>query len=329
MARLLATIRFPRWLPSLIFAFGAAACAAPRHAQPDPAFQREAALCDDEDSCRTLWEQAVRRDNECRSSGGDARDCATPEQDREILASKVTSFLQRRVARERAGTEAKQAAERAREAREDELRAGEEAARLEREQLRLREEDKATAAAREEAQDWAKVDIGACVYGPTLGSCDEILSYIGKYRTNGGAHLEEANKTIAQIREPLKAAAERELWQSARPASCAAATAADSCDGVVFYLKYFSDGKHASEAQRALRKGTTRLLALHRVPEHAAPVAPASAVARPPWTIEPQAPAWSSGDSYAGGSGGSVHVKAYTKRDGTHVEAHTRAAPRR
>jgi hypothetical protein len=306
-----------------LIVFAATGCAAPRFAQPDPAFQRRAALCDDEESCRATWEEAVQREKACRESGGDATECATPAQDREILASKVNAHLHTRVARERAEADARVSREEAEEAREEN-------ARNERELERLRELEKDQAAAREEAADWAKVDVGSCVYAPSLGNCDALLTYVTKYEARGALHLDEAKRTVAQVRAPLIAALDRQMWETARPGDCAGAATYDGCDGVVAYLKLFPAGEHAAEADKALRKTTTRLLAPHRrrspMPEGAVAGSP-----RQNATITgPPAVLWAGGTEPTGGAGGSVvHVRAFTKRDGTRVEAHTRAAPRR
>jgi hypothetical protein len=58
-----------------------------------------------------------------------------------------------------------------------------------------------------------------------------------------------------------------------------------------------------------------------------APPAPESVAAAPPTTTSPIGSALSSGATTSG-SGGSVHVKGYTRKDGTYVRPHTRKSPR-
>lgn len=208
-----------------------------------------------------------------------------------------------------------QAARLAEEQREAERRAheAEQSAREERER-RAREEESAA---------WEGASALSCSAPTTLDACEGVRRFIAKYPS--GERAAAARALLANAEEPLRALRDDRAWETTDHAACEKPKAEDGCEPVHAYLSSYPSGKHADEARDLLAKAE-KALAKIRAAREAREAAEAARERAAAAAVE------SSDESYSGRSasgGGSVHVRGYTRRDGTYVAPHTRRRPRR
>jgi hypothetical protein len=216
----------------------------------------------------------------------------------------ATATLEARAQAARLAEEQREAERRAREA---EQRAREERERHARE---------------EEAAAWEAASAPSCSAPTTIDACDGVRQFVAKHPS--GEHAVAARDLLAKAEEPIRSLRDDRAWETTDRSACEKPKAEDGCEFVHAYLSSYPNGKHANEAHDLLAQAYKALAKIRAAREAREAVEAARERAA-------AAAADRSDESYSGGSsgGGSVHVRGYTRRDGTYVAPHTRRRPRR
>lgn len=186
------------------------------------------------------------------------------------------------------------------------------AARREAERLaaeRQAEEERERLARAAEAAAWDGASTAACASPTTLEACDGVRGYLAKYPD--GWHSAEARDLLKSAEEPLKVIRDDMMWRKVDEANCGQPKSEDACESVTKYIEVYPEGRHASRAQELLKKAAPKLKIFRATRE-----------AREARDIPSDDGSAGNGGRFRGG--GSVHVRGYTKKNGTYVRPHTR-----
>lgn len=147
--------------------------------------------------------------------------------------------------------------------------------------------------------------------------------------------LEEAMPKIVALQEEQK-------WSASRLADCKKPKRWDACQDVQGYLQSFPSGKYSEEARRVLKASERTTDALwaaeerrrrqeEQFAEQKRLAEEQAAQRKSGETGDPEGgrATYSRGHASRGGGrskgGSSVHVREYTKKNGTHVKSHSRS----
>lgn len=100
----------------------------------------------------------------------------------------------------------------------------------------------------------------SCENPTTLSDCVPIENYIREFP--GSRHLSDAQNLLIAAEPSLARLRDDAAFERAEASGCTRAEAEDACDGVKAYLEEQPEGRHVSEAKRALGQGSVRIQAL-------------------------------------------------------------------
>ena len=204
-----------------------------------------------------------------------------------------------------------------------------EAERRAREAEQRAREERERRAREEEAAAWEGAGALSCSAPTTIDACEGVRQFVAKYPS--GERAAAARDLLAKAEEPLRALRDDRAWETTDHAACEKPKAEDGCEPVHAYLSSYPSGRHADEARELLAKAEKALAKL-RAAKEAREAAEAARERAAAAAVESSDESYGGGSSRGGASsrgGGSVHVRGYTRRDGTYVAPHTRRRPRR
>jgi hypothetical protein len=196
-----------------------------------------------------------------------------------------------------------------------------------REAERVAREEQERRAQAEETAAWRTAKPTTCSTPTTLDACEGVSGYLAKYPE--GQHAARAQELLEKAEEPLRAMHDDLAWDTIDHDACEKPRTESACEGPTSYLSRYPKGNHAARAHELIENARPLIEKMRVARERRETAEAARAAARD--SSEQEGSSYGDGSYSSGRSsgGGSVQVRGYTRKNGTHVSPHTRSRPRR